>query len=333
MRGEPSTDSRGKKAWKKGVFTYDYKRPARWVDEPDVHLHGWWRYDWAEERHRIASIDPRNHVITLADPQHVFGYRKGMWYYAFNALCEIDRPGEWCIDREAGHLFFWPPSPILEGRVVYTQTNALVTIKNASHITFEGFVFENSRSTAVSVSGGTHVQVRGCTFRNLGGYGVSMYGGTNHRVEGCDIYETGQGGISMRGGNRKTLTPSEHVAENNHIHHFARLIRLLKPGISMGGVGVQARHNLIHNAPHMAIQFSGNDNTIEYNEIHSVCYESNDAGAIYAGRDWAGRGNVIQHNYLHHINGFEGRCLIQLGHTGMIIYRSGSFDDWTLWFS
>ena len=46
---------------------------------------------------------------------------------------------------------------------------------------------------------------------------------------------------------------------------------------------------------------------MEFNEIHSVCYESNDAGAIYSGRDWTMRGTVIRHNYLHHINGFEGR--------------------------
>ena len=46
---------------------------------------------------------------------------------------------------------------------------------------------------------------------------------------------------------------------------------------------------------------------MEFNEIHSVCHESNDAGAIYAGRDWTMRGTVIRHNYLHDIEGFEGR--------------------------
>jgi len=46
---------------------------------------------------------------------------------------------------------------------------------------------------------------------------------------------------------------------------------------------------------------------IELNEIHSVCFESNDAGAIYAGRNWTMRGTVIRHNYMHHISGHEGR--------------------------
>ena len=82
---------------------------------------------------------------------------------------------------------------------------------------------------------------------------------------------------------------------------------MYKAGIALHGVGLRAANNLIHDAPHMAIQFWGNDHVIELNEIHHVCPESNDAGAIYAGRDWTMRGTVICHNYLHHITGFRGK--------------------------
>lgn len=82
---------------------------------------------------------------------------------------------------------------------------------------------------------------------------------------------------------------------------------MYQPAISMSGVGNRASNNLIHDAPHMAISFSGNDHIIELNEIYNVCYESNDAGAMYSGRDWTMRGTIIRYNYLHHINGFEGR--------------------------
>ncbi|MEZ6070868.1 MAG: hypothetical protein R3C10_11495 [Pirellulales bacterium] len=57
----------------------------------------------------------------------------------------------------------------------------------------------------------------------------------------------------------------------------------------------------------MGMGFGGNDHVIELNELHDVCYESNDAGAIYTGRDWTQRGTVVRHNYLHDITGFEGR--------------------------
>ena len=108
------------------------------------------------------------------------------------------------------------------------------------------------------------------------------------------------------GGDRKTLTPAGHFAENNHIHHFGRWDRMYRPGVFLSGVGLRASHNLIHDAPHSAILFGGNDHLIEFNEIHNVCQESHDCGAIYAGRSWTLRGHVIQNNYLHHLSGKDG---------------------------
>jgi hypothetical protein len=81
---------------------------------------------------------------------------------------------------------------------------------------------------------------------------------------------------------------------------------MYRPGVFLSGVGLRASHNLIHDAPHSAILFGGNDHVIEYNEIHNVCRESHDCGAIYAGRSWTLRGHVIRFNYLHHLCGKDG---------------------------
>ena len=55
-----------------------------------------------------------------------------------------------------------------------------------------------------------------------------------------------------------------------------------RPAVSVNGMGHHVAHNLIHDGPHNAILLNGNDHLIELNEIHSVCFESNDAGAIYS---------------------------------------------------
>jgi hypothetical protein len=57
----------------------------------------------------------------------------------------------------------------------------------------------------------------------------------------------------------------------------------------------------------MAVQFAGNDHVIEFNDVHHVCLESNDAGAVYSGRDWTWRGTVIRFNKFWEITGFEDR--------------------------
>lgn len=306
---ETPVDVRGTKGDRSGKIIYDGDRPRRWVDETQVRLHGYWFWDWADQRMDVASIDLANKVIALKNPEnHTYGYRRGQWYYAEDALCELDAPGEWYLDRRTGMLYFYPPSPLDGGEVVISMaTSPLMALSGASHIALKGLTFAFGRTDGVAVSEGNGVRIVGCTFRNLGVSAVRVEGGADHGVIGCDIFDVGAGGIAMRGGDRSTLTPAGHFAVNNHIHHYARWERIYRPGIRMDGVGHRIAHNLIHDAPHMAIGFSGNDHVIEFNEIHNVVYESNDAGAIYAGRDWTMRGHVIRFNYIHHVTGFKNR--------------------------
>lgn len=292
-----------------GIFTYEGDRPARWKDEKEGWVLGYWFHDWAEQRQRIESIDPAAKRMTLAKPYHHYGYRQGQWFYGFNLLSEIDRSGEWYLDRLSGILYFWPPFPIENGRATVSVLNSLITLDNAKHVTLRGLTLEAVRGTAVTMTGADNNRLIGCTLRNIGSWAVRITG-TNSGVTGCDITATGDGGISLTGGDRVKLTPAGLYAENNHIHDWSRWNRMNRHGISLSGVGNRASHNLLHHSPHSAINFSGNDHIIEYNEIHSVCIESNDAGAIYAGRNWTMRGTVIRHNHLHHIRGFQDRGCI-----------------------
>lgn len=293
-----------------GRFIYSGDRPSRWVDEPDVWLHGHWFWDWADQRQRIAHIDTERRVITMDGPNHRFGYRDGQWYYAVNALVELDTPGEWYLDRADGTLYFWPPEPIEEGDVSVSIAPALVRMKETSNVVLQNLTMESVRGTAVEVSGGSGIVVAGCTIRNTSCGGIDIDGGTGHVVVGCDMYELGEGGIRMTGGDRPTLTPGGHLALNNHVHHCSRWNPLYHPGIAVFGVGHRVAHNLLHDLPHTAIGFTGNDQLIEFNEIHSCVYMANDAGAIYTSpptEELTMYGHVIRHNYVHHLYGFRNR--------------------------
>jgi hypothetical protein len=306
--GPVTKNRRNQDVCRTGRFVYEGDRPERWVKEKDAWVHGYWFHDWSDQRHPIANIDVARHVIAVAPPFHSYGYRKGKWFYAFNLLCEIDSPGEWYLDREAGVLYFWPPHTNWEhAKPSVSMINTLVSITDAAHITVRGMVLESCRSTAAIIKNGTHNRIAGCTIRNTGAKGVSISGGTWNGVLGCDITDTALGGVSLSGGNRKTLTRADLYAVNNHIWHYGRWQRMYTPAVGVAGVGNRVANNLMHDAPHQAIGFSGNDHIIELNEIHSVCHESNDAGAIYGGCNWSYRGTYIRNNYLHHIEGFRGR--------------------------
>ena len=304
--GKTEINVRGVKGCKEGIFVYEGDRPRRWVGEKDACVQGYWFRDWAQQIHKIDALDPEQRTISVARPYHTYGYRKGQWFRGLNLLTEIDMPGEWYIDREAGVLYFWAPGPVEKARVEVSMAPALWKMTDTANVTLRGLLFEAARGTAVAITGGQRCRVVGCTFRNLGNHAVTVFNGTEHGVVGCDMQGMGGGGIYLVGGDRKALTPAGHFAENNHIHHYGRWDRMYRPGIFMSGVGLRASHNLIHDAPHSAILFGGNDHLFEYNEIHNVCQESHDCGAIYAGRSWTLRGHVIQHNYLHHLCGKDG---------------------------
>jgi hypothetical protein len=99
------------------------------------------------------------------------------------------------------------------------------------------------------------------------------------------------------------LTPGGHFAENCHFVRQGRWSKCYVPAVHMVGVGLRASHNLIHDHPHCAILYSGNDCLIEFNEIHHIALETGDVGAIYMGRDYTFRGNKIRHNFIHHTGG------------------------------
>ncbi len=304
---------RGTRGSRTGRFSIEGERERlrRWAAEPAAMLHGYWFWDWADQRLAVQSIAPDIGEIALDEHRpHGYGYRTGQWFYAFNLLCELDQPGEWYLDRQTGILYFWPPEAIQPGDVELSVLRDPITLQDASHLTFQGFTFEATRGTAIRVSGGEAVRIAGCTIRNVGGDAVRIAGGRGHTVCDCDIHHTGDGGIHLDGGDRRTLTPGGHEAVNNHIHHIARWNPLYKVGIQLRGCGNRAAHNRLHDLPHTAIGFTGNDQTIEFNEIYQSVTGANDAGAIYTSgahpEDWSMRGHRVRFNYLHHLFGFAG---------------------------
>ena len=297
-----------------GKFVCDDPRPGRWGDEKEVWLHGFWRRDWCDVRIPLAGVDAPARTICLELPSgRPMGLRTGQWFYAENVLAELDIPGEWYLDRDTAILYFWPTASLSSGKVVVSVVRDLFRLDQVSHVTFRGLLIEAGRGSAVVVKGGDNVRVVASTIRNMGNWAVKVYGGTKHGVVGCDIYGTGQGGVHLEGGDRKTLTPAGHYADNNHIHHTARWDPVYQQAITVFGVGNRATHNLIDNVPHIAVGFTGNEQTIEYNEIHSSVFQSNDAGAVYTSppnETWSMRGHKIRYNYLHNIHGFKDKGCI-----------------------
>ena len=143
----------------------------------------------------------------------------------------------------------------------------------------EGLALEGGLGDGIVIEGGRSNRIAGCTVRNLGGSGMVVRGGSDHAVESCDLHALGAAGIRLSGGDRATLTACGHRAINNHIFDVGRRQKTYAAGIHVGeshetAIGCRVAHNLIHDLPHAAVLYTGNDHVFEYNEICRVATRS-----------------------------------------------------------
>lgn len=281
-------------------FRCQDEAPHDWKAAKQLWLRGYWHQEYSFDGWKPKAVDTRRREITLGrgTGDHLEDWRR---FYAVNLLEEIDRPGEWFLDREAGVLFFFPPDGFPKHPLLFSVlAQTMVQMNDTSHVTIRGLTMEVMRGVAVHVEGGTRNRIAGCTIRHAH-QGAILSGGTHNGVLGCHIYDLDSMGIRLSGGDRATLTPAGLYAVNNHLHHYARCYKTWHPGVKIRGVGNRVAHNRIHHAPQYAVSYEGNDHLIELNNVHDLCLEMSDVGAIGCGGDWTYRGNVVRYNFIHRI--------------------------------
>lgn len=286
-----------------GGFFYEDERPKQWKDG-EIWVFGYWAWDWAPTREKVDVFDKERGFIRCSEPYGQYSYTVGQRFYFFNIIEEITSPGEYAIDYRNDILYFMPPADFdPKHSEVFLSINdkPAFFIEDAENVRIEGFRIEGFRGNGIEVHRSKNVVIDRCTLCGIGNCAVVVNSSLDAVVSGCHIYGTGDAGIVINGGDRKTLTPCDCGVENCHIHDVAVWDRCYEPPIKLSGVGLFASNNCIHDCPHTAILYGGNEIHINGNEIYRVVLETGDAGAIYAGRDYTMRGNRIEDNFLHHI--------------------------------
>ena len=282
-------------------FKYLGVRPRRWTQAPDIWIHGYFFYLWADFARAVSSVDTNNQIITLAT-EPSYGMTNSRPYFVFNLLEELDAAGEYYIDRSSGILYYWPLGDLASSDLtVSVMETPMLQLDSTTNITVEGVTFEGARGELVRINNGSDSRIYGC--RLLGAGDIAAYvSGFRNGIERCDILDSGSAGVLLTGGVRtsNTLVRGENFVRQCEIAKFGRLSLTYAGGVNLlGGMGNSVEHCNIHDSGHTGIYFNGNEQRIEYNNIYNVLKQTSDAGAIYAGRDWGARGNAIRYNFIH----------------------------------
>lgn len=314
-------------------FTISSDRLGRWTTATDAWLHGYFGVYWADDHIALQSIDVAKRRLTLLSAP-TFGIVAGQAWYAYNLLEEITQPGEWYLDRNSGLLYLWPAAGFSRAEIQVSVLNGpLFSLNGASHVKFLGFQLESTRAGLIAVKNGDSNTLQQLVLRNAGTSAVAISGGTGHRLSQSLVLDSGEDGVILIGGTRDTLVPGRHVVEDSEFVNNARFARTYHPSVLMEGVGQTVRNNLFRDSNYSAIMFTGNDHLIELNEIRNVLMSTSDGGAIYTGRDWGARGNLIANNFIHNIGSIFGNAGVHgvylddavsgIEVRGNVIYRVG----------
>ncbi|WP_210321693.1 right-handed parallel beta-helix repeat-containing protein [Bradyrhizobium sp. CIR48] len=271
---------------------------ARLNSEKDIWLGGYWTQDWAFETAPIERFGEDGETVQLPRIKAPGKLRSGFKYFVQNARSELSEPGEYILNsnREA---FVIPTNESDQFEVAIATT--LLEISNAHDIVIEDVAFEKTLGTTIKIVDSENITIRNCFVGRSGAGAIRVTGGRNVVIDRCVIRDTAETAVLLSGGDRPTLTPAGHAITNSIVTDFGIDSRTYRPAVQVTGVGIRVEGCFLSRGPHSAIILAGNDNLIRGNEISAVVQETDDAGAIYTGRDWTHRGNEIDGNFFHDI--------------------------------
>ena len=295
-----------------GRFVLADDRPARWSTAADVWIDGILSENWAWSYNRVRSYVPATRTVALAHGE-VYGIKREEWIhdgFFFEDLPEeLDRPGEYWIDRAQGRAWLWPPEGFAKSRGARLSTaeNPLLVIDNAANIVLRGLYFEGSRTDGVQIRAGESCVMEDCEVRACSGHGV-VADGHALKIVRLRCHDVGGSGLRLTGGDPASLASSGSVVEDSHFFNVADYDRAYRPAIWAGGVGHIVRRCEFGALPHMAVVLDGNDFTIEGCDFHDSCQRFGDVASIYLANPEhpERRGHVIRNNRFHDVGDGTG---------------------------
>ena len=185
----------------------------RWQEQVarggQVYTHGLWEQNWADTHRRIEQVSefatgangtfarlalghacdavPKASIEDWScdgDAEVTSGNThggQGGHFYVYNALYELDSPGEYAIDHGTATVFVWPISSragtVKRSGLYVTNATTLVTGTGAQNISFRGVDFSGSRGSAVVLKDCRDVVIRDGLIRQVGLNAFNVSGG------------------------------------------------------------------------------------------------------------------------------------------------------------
>lgn len=231
-------------------------------------------------------------------------------FYLEGVKGALDYKNEWYYDNITKELFVQLPNGAApeDGEVKMRRRKETINLRNKKYIevrnlaVFGGGINLEDSSTwqangntnttnnvlyGISSFYGAHTQGVFTSF-SAGLAAINMQG-SNNTIEKCEIAYGAASGISVRGEN--------HVIKDNLIHDFNTLGSYDAPVVLRGMNNSKFLNNTVRNGGRDAVNYSGKNNELAYNDISRSNLIADDCGLFYTvGRQ---ENTEIHHNWFH----------------------------------
>lgn len=190
--------------------------------------------------------------------------------------------------------------------VAFASINTTVlNLDSVSFLTFENVVIEFSRDAIVLMNNSSNITFDNVIIENGGNMAINVTGGVGLLVNNSVVRGAGNGAVFLYSGDRVLLSPAQHTIQQTTLSYSNRYMYCYVPMVALANCGNRIIDSELFGGPHQGVFISGNDHTLFGTHLHDLVQAMSDSGAVYMGRDWTYRGNVIAHNVFERINSVD----------------------------
>lgn len=273
--------------------------PEKRIPTGKMNVHGFLKYEWADSEIRArAREDATGRTVIELDDEPKYGVGDRPYFVLRSSLSFLDQDGEYHV-ADSGEATIISKEAVSD--IAVTNSKGGIDFQGVENLTIDGLAFSGFRGYAMRVSG-DGIRISNIKIRNIGVTALEAKG-RDIVVRDSEFEDIGGMAIKAVGGNRQTLEPGNVVIRNVTVRRVGRLIWSSVPAIRLEGVGNSILDSRIEGAPHAGIFYFGNNHLISGNTLSNVAERTGDVGAIYTGRDLAGRGHKVIGNLITNVQG------------------------------
>ena len=235
---------------------------------------------WVLDRNVITSQSGNTFFYTAAsryEPNDKYGY------FIQNDIKTLDELGEWYYNPSSKKVSVYfgrntPSSYVIKASAL---DNA-VSSAGFSNDVFTGLAITGANINGVLIKDGSNIKVINCDILSSGMDGVRVNNHKNFDIENCTVSNSNNNGINLgyAGG-------SNSIIRNNNISNTSVLAGMGGSGDAKGfaiqcsGKNTIIEYNEIRNTGYTAVNFNGDYTVVKNNFIDSFCTIKDDGSAVY----------------------------------------------------